>query len=277
MMAIVLHLLAALAYGITARLGWKLCRAAMPASTPYDRLFLRASWLALLAHAAAMVLLLVGPAGGIRLGAAPALSLTLWLAGMVFALEQHRPGSIGMRLIHATIASPLLLLVAGLPITAAPVVGVGNPALALHLVVALMSYALFAVAAFQAIAVGLTERLLHRHRPLEWLERLPSLMVLERQLFHFIALGFLALTLTNASGILFAEQIWHQPLRWDHKTVFSLAAWLVFGVLLFGRWRFGWRGSTALRLLWAGFAFLILAYVGTHFVLDVILRRPPAS
>jgi len=73
--------------------------------------------------------------------------------------------------------------------------------------------------------------------------------------------------------VLFSEEIFGQPLRFDHKTVFSLIAWAVFAVLLAGRWLRGWRGRTALRLTFGGFALLLLAYVGSRLVLEVILHR----
>jgi ABC-type uncharacterized transport system permease subunit len=59
----------------------------------------------------------------------------------------------------------------------------------------------------------------------------------------------------------------------DHKTVFTIAAWAVFGGLLMGRMFFGWRGRTALRWTLIGFAMLMLAYVGSRFVRAVLLGR----
>jgi ABC-type uncharacterized transport system permease subunit len=106
-----------------------------------------------------------------------------------------------------------------------------------------------------------------------WLDRLPPLLVLERILFRFIAMGFALLTLTALSGVLFTEQVFGRPLRLDHKTVFTLIAWGLFGALLVGRAMWGWRGRTALRLTIAGFVVLLLAYVGSRFVLEVILQR----
>ena len=105
------------------------------------------------------------------------------------------------------------------------------------------------------------------------LEDLPPLLALERILFRLIAAGFTFLTLTAVTGIFFSEQVFGKPLTLDHKTVFTLVSWLVFGVLLLGRWQRGWRGKTALRLTLGGFALLLLAYVGSRFVLEVILRR----
>ena len=96
---------------------------------------------------------------------------------------------------------------------------------------------------------------------------------MEKLLFRMIGIGFALLTLTVLSGVVFSEQLFGMAVKWDHKTVFALLSWLLFGALLAGRrWR-GWRGKTALRFTLAGFATLLLAYVGSQFVLEVVLHR----
>ena len=103
--------------------------------------------------------------------------------------------------------------------------------------------------------------------------QLPSLLSLEKLLFQLIGLGFLLLTATLVTGVFFSEQLFGRALRFEHKTVFTIASWLVFACLLGGRIVFGWRGRTALRWTFAGFLMLLLAYVGSRFVLEVILGR----
>ena len=99
---------------------------------------------------------------------------------------------------------------------------------------------------------------------------------MERLLFRLIGLGFLLLTLTVISGVFFSEQLFGIPFRWEHKTIFTMLSWLLFGTLLAGRhWR-GWRGKTALSFTLIGFAALLLAYVGSRFVLEVVLHRGAA-
>jgi ABC-type uncharacterized transport system permease subunit len=96
---------------------------------------------------------------------------------------------------------------------------------------------------------------------------------MERLLFRMITIGFVLLTLTMLSGIFFSEQVFGKPFRFEHKTVFTLLSWLLFGALLTGRqWR-GWRGKTALSFVLTGFATLLLAYVGSRFVMEVVLHR----
>jgi ABC-type uncharacterized transport system permease subunit len=105
------------------------------------------------------------------------------------------------------------------------------------------------------------------------IDQLPALMTMERLLFRLIGIGFVLLSLTVLSGVVFSEQLFGQVLKWDHKTVFALLSWLLFGALLLGRRWKGWRGKTALRFTLAGFATLVLAYVGSRFVLEVVLHR----
>src|SRR6185436_1151122 len=102
---------------------------------------------------------------------------------------------------------------------------------------------------------------------------LPPLLTLEQLLFRLIGAAFVLLTLTLATGIAYSETLFGRALRFDHKTVFAVLSWLTFGGLLAGRWLHGWRGRTALRWTLTGFVLLILAYVGSRFVLEVILGR----
>jgi len=127
--------------------------------------------------------------------------------------------------------------------------------------------------------MAVAERALHAGSgaPQGWtariLEDLPPLLALERILFRLIAAGFTFLTLTAATGVFFSEQVFGRPLSFDHKTVFTLVSWCLFGTLLVGRGLRGWRGRTALRFTLAGFALLLLGYVGSRFVLEVLLQR----
>ena len=99
------------------------------------------------------------------------------------------------------------------------------------------------------------------------------LLTMEALLFRLILIGFVLLTLTLGSGILFSETLFGKALSWDHKTVFAIASWIIFAALLVGRHFYGWRGRQALRWTLAGFVALMLAYVGTRFVIEVVLHR----
>ncbi len=149
----------------------------------------------------------------------------------------------------------------------------GEPWAALHVGVALVAYALFLVAALQALVLMGLERRLRRHLPDPGASGLPPLLTLERFLFRMVTVGFVLLTFTLASGMLFSEQIFGRPMLFTHKSVFSLLGWLTFAALLWGRWRYGWRGRVALRWIVAGTVFVFLAYLGEKFVLEVLLGR----
>ena len=86
------------------------------------------------------------------------------------------------------------------------------------------------------------------------------LLTLERLMFRFVGAGFVLLTLTVVVGAFFGEHIYgasHTGWRWDHKRTFTVLSWLTFAALLIGRWRLGWRGRRAVRVLYAGAALLL--------------------
>ncbi len=149
----------------------------------------------------------------------------------------------------------------------------GEPWAALHVGVALVSYALFLVAALQALVLMGLEKRLHGRLPERGATELPPLLTLERFLFRLVTVGFVLLTFTLATGMLFSEQLFGKPVMFTHKSVFSVLGWFTFGALLWGRWRYGWRGRVALRWIIAGTVFVFLAYLGSKFVLEVLLRR----
>ncbi|ODU63091.1 MAG: hypothetical protein ABT05_06150 [Lautropia sp. SCN 66-9] len=264
MLLIIVHLLAALAY-----------LAAWRAPARFTG-FLMLGGLSL--HAAALYAAIAG-ADTWRFGFAPILSATLWIGVAVLWIEGLSVRVEALRIIvlpAAALAALLPLWFPGADMSAYAV----RPLFLPHLLIGTMAYGVLAMAAVHALLMTAAERALHGgfddqgsspfHR---FLDDLPPLLVLERILFRFIALGFALLTLTAASGVLFSEEVFGRPLTFDHKTVFTLIAWAVFGLLLLGRRLWGWRGRTALRLTFGGFFLLLLAYVGSRFVLEVILHR----
>ena len=149
----------------------------------------------------------------------------------------------------------------------------GEPWAAAHVGVALVAYALFLVAALQALVLMGLERRLHRRVPDPGAAALPSLLTLERYMFRLVIAGFALLTVTLGSGALFSEQVFGRPVLLTHKNIFSVAGWLAFAILLWGRWRYGWRGRHALRWIVAGTVLLFLAYLGKKFVAEILLGR----
>jgi ABC-type uncharacterized transport system permease subunit len=142
-----------------------------------------------------------------------------------------------------------------------------------HIAIALLAYACLLVAAIIALLMNGLERRLHRGLDTSDAHATPPLLTLERYVFRLVGAGFLLLTLTLASGALFSEQVFGKPFTFTHKSVFSILAWLTFGALLAGRWRFGWRGRQAAKWIVAGSVLLVLAYLGSKFVLEVVLNR----
>lgn len=143
--------------------------------------------------------------------------------------------------------------------------------LQLHAWLALLAYATLGIAALLAVMLWAQERALRRREFHAWLRALPPLTELESLLFHTIAVGFTLLTVTLLTGMLFVHDLLSQKLV--HKTVLSLLSWLAFGALLLGRWRYGWRGTMAVRWTLAAMALLVLAFFGSKFVLELVLHR----
>jgi ABC-type uncharacterized transport system permease subunit len=144
---------------------------------------------------------------------------------------------------------------------------------ALHIAVALIAYALFVVAALLAVVLTGLEQRLRQHLPSDPDSRAPPLLTLERFLFRLVGLGFVLLTVTLCTGALFSERIFGRPITFTHKNLFSVLGWAAFAILLFGRWRYGWRGRRALHWTIAGTLLLVLGYLGSKFVTEVLLGR----
>jgi ABC-type uncharacterized transport system permease subunit len=219
----------------------------------------------------------IGGSGEFRFGFAQALSATLLLAVLVLWIEGMFVPVRGLDVLVLPVAAACVLLPVvfqGAPIAA----GVDSTALRLHLLVAMAAYSLLTIAALHALLMATLDRRLHSPLRAQALlgrifAQLPSLLALEKLLFRLIGAGFLLLTATLVTGVFFSEQLFGRALRFEHKTVFTIASWLVFAGLLGGRIVFGWRGRTALRWTFAGFLMLLLAYVGSRFVLEVLLGR----
>ena len=140
-----------------------------------------------------------------------------------------------------------------------------------HILASLLAYSILGLAVLQALLLAIQDSHLRNRTPGGFIRSLPPLQTMESLLFQMIATGFTLLTLALVTGVLFLEDIFAQHLV--HKTVLSIIAWVVFAILLWGRWRFGWRGRVAIRWTIGGFIFLMLAYFGSKFVLELIINR----
>ena len=211
-------------------------------------------------------------APGLRFGFGQALSITLWLSVLIYWIESRFLELEGMQapvLALAAVCVPLPALFPGLVSPSST----HSTEFRLHLALAMIAYGMFTIAALHALLMTLMERRLHGGAPVGPLAALPPLLTMERLLFRVILAGFVFLTLTLVTGIVFSESLFGRAMKFDHKTVFAIASWVIFAALLAGRYFYGWRGRTALRWTLAGFVALLLAYVGSRFVLEVILQR----
>lgn len=140
-----------------------------------------------------------------------------------------------------------------------------------HVLSSLIAYSLLALAALHAVVLSIQNSYLHKHQPGGIIKLLPPLKTMESLLFDTIVIGFICLSFSLATGLIFLENMFAQHLA--HKTILSITAWFVFATLLFGRWFFGWRGRTAIRWTLSGFISLMLAYFGSKFVLEILLTQ----
>lgn len=231
-----------------------------------------------LLHGGALAADVITP-GTLRIGFAIMLSATLWISVGAYWLENRNFSLDGLRVMVLPIAAVSVVLPVVFPGSVVPLEG-KSALFPWHVAIAILAYSTLTIAAFHAVLMALQESRLHTHPGPErsgWLalaiDRLPALLTMERLLFRLIGFGFALLSLTVLSGIIFSEELFGKAFKWDHKTIFTMFSWALFGALLVGRmWR-GWRGKTALRFTLTGFATLLLAYVGSRFVIEVVLHR----
>ena len=253
----------AAAYALTALLGPRL-------TSGYGHRLLVAPWAL---HGLGLAFALFGAQDDVlRFGFAPALSVTVWLMLTFYVLEQHWFPRLKTRWTLMVLGASVVLLAAVFP--GAPLQVNASPLLPLHWALGVASYGLFAAAVVHASILSRAEK--NMRMAVDTSLDVP-LLTLERLTFRFVHAGFVLLTATLLAGWLFGDSLYgaQAAWRWDHKTVFSLLSWLTFAVLLVGRQRFGWRGRTAIRFLYTGSGLLLLGYVGSRFVLEVILERIP--
>ncbi|MEP6791125.1 MAG: cytochrome c biogenesis protein CcsA [Ramlibacter sp.] len=258
--SVVLALAAASAYAVPAALARRLSEHAA-------RLALLAAWLL---HGAVLAWGLLGDAP--RFGFAPALSVTAWLVLTVYAVERKLFPQMEARWALAGLGSAAVLLALAFP--GNTLHATASPWLPLHWALGIASYGLFAAAVVHAWLMTRAEKEMRQASDPH--SGLP-LLTLERLTFRFVGAGFVLLSATLLAGLFFTETLYGEGRvwKWDHKTVFSVLSWLAFAMLLLGRARFGWRGRKAVRVLYAGSLLLLLAYVGSRFVLEVVLGRAP--
>jgi len=207
--------------------------------------------------------------GQVSIGLPEALSLLAWtlavLACVVSIEKQNR------------VLGAILLASAGV---GAAMTGTGRTyaeatapgwELTAHILLSMGAAALLFAAAVTALLLVFLDRRLRTRRIAGLPSGMPPLDALEKVMFRLIGAGFVLLTLALFTGFVFVTNLFTQNLV--QKTVLSLIAWLLFGMLLIGRMRFGWRGRSAVRWTLWGFGVLAVAYFGVKFVLEYVFGR----
>lgn len=284
-LASLLTVLAALAYGlltwqvlrqIASQSSARLARATLGKNTPHGVhatagvspvLF----GFALAVHAGALYFDMFG-GGSVRFSFALAISVILWLAVVLHGFESLAHRQRGMLALILPVTTGGVLLPMIFPVEH-PLVHIDAMLFRVHFILAMLAYGVFLLATLQACLLWIAERDLHHPERLTTERRFPPLLRMEDLLFRMLGIAFLLLTASLATGLLVSEQFYGQWVRGDHKTVFACLSWLIFGALLLGRYLRGWRGRKATAWTIAGFISLLLAYVGSRFVLEVLLDR----
>ncbi|MFM2317510.1 MAG: cytochrome c biosis protein CcsA [Pseudomonadota bacterium] len=239
-----------------------------PQSRPPNWL-LNSLWLwALIIHGASLILTWAKPQPNF-IDFFAALSVVLWLTCFLLFLAQlNRPlESLGLLIIP--FIPPTLLGSYFFPTQSASLNL--SSGLGIHIFISLLAYSMLTLAALHALLLGLQIRQLHDHKPNILVRTLPPLQDMESLLFKVIALGWLLLSLSLISGFIYLDDLFAQHVA--HKTILSILAWLVFAILLYGHWQYGWRGKKAIRWTLAGFLLLMIAFFGSKFVLEY-LKQP---
>jgi ABC-type uncharacterized transport system permease subunit len=199
-----------------------------------------------------------------------ALSIIGWLAALLFISASFTKPVERLGIVILPLAALMLCLQILFPgdHIIAPV---GIWQLQTHILFSLFAISMLYLAAVQAVLLYVQDSQLHAKHLGKFVRRLPPLQIMEDLLFQIIVVGFLLLSIALITGVIFIEDLFAKGHA--HKTVLSILAWILFATLLFGRHQFGWRGRTAISWTLGGFASLILAYIGTKIVLEIILNR----
>ncbi len=209
-------------------------------------------------------------ADGLDLSIFNTISLLTWLISLILMLLAIKGAVENLGIF----VFPSTALAIGLKssLGAGHITEVVNTPLEIHIIISVAAYSLLSIAAVQAILLTIQDRHLRNKRPGGFIRALPPLQSMETMLFQMIALGFTLQSLSLLTGFIFLENMLAQHLV--HKTVLTVIAWMVFGILLWGRWKFGWRGRTAIRWTLSGFAVMALGYLGSKVVLEIIIGHP---
>ena len=225
--------------------------------------------LALLLHGVVLYQLVFIEAG-MNMGFYNALSLVSWVVALLVVLTTLVKPTENLAMVILPTTAVALLLEYLLP-SQRIISGTSNYGLDIHIILSIAAYSLLTIAALQAIILAFQEHQLRSRHPVRVMRVLPPMQTMEELLVQLLWTGFFLLSLGLATGMMFIQNLFDQHLV--HKTVLSILAWLFFGLVLFGRSTWGWRGKYLVRFTLSGFFLLMLAYFGSKLVLELILQR----
>ncbi len=262
----VLHLAPLALYLIAAVLAARAARGA-PAARPWPAALTTLA--GLVVHALILFAAIRRPDGGLSLAITDSASLVGWVvAATTLAAMLTMP--------LAALPAALLLL-AGLLAAGTGLFNGFNEIhspqweITAHIALAALAAGWLSIAAIVVLMLAWQDTRLRSRAPLGILAGLPPMETMESALFRALGGGFVVLTFVLVTGLFFVQDVIAQHLI--HKMTLAIVAWVVFGVLLFGRVRYGWRGRRARKFTIAGFVILALAYFGSKFVLENLLGR----
>jgi len=254
---------------ISYALGFLLQRQNLNSGLPERKKLFASSIIAVTAHLVVIVLITLQP-DGLDLGFFKVASLISWVIVVAVLLSSWQKPLDNLFLYLFPLAILCLLASTFIPSSYVPQSGY-SPGVALHILLGILSVSIITIAAFQALLLSFLNKLLKQKQSFALVSHLPPLETMEVLLFEMLWFGLLLLTGVLVTGVLFMDDFFGQHL--SHKAILSTISWVVFSILLWGRHQLGWRGKTANRWILAGFVFLILAYFGSKFVLEIILDR----
>ncbi len=208
--------------------------------------------------------------GGLNLGIATSISLVSWIMLVFVLIASFRLPLTNLLVLVLPLAAAGALLALVTPAAPAlPTASFSDP-LIWHIMISILAYSILFMAACQSVLLAVLEHRLKAKQTLKFLKLLPPLQTMESLLFGLLWTGIAALTLAIGSGFLFLDDMFEQ--RVVHHTVLAIASWVLYAALLVGHRVFGWRGTTAVRWTLIAFSLLLLGYLGSKFVIEVLLE-----
>ena len=208
---------------------------------------------------------------GVDLSFANSTLLLSWIIVLIYLLLNSKSKYRGLEIFTLI---PALIIVLVFPLIQTDHQSIQHYSLpaSIHIIIAMLGYGLLTFGSIFSLFLLLFEKSLHAEtKSSSMISSSEPLLDVESKLFQIYWIGFIFLTFTLFSSLFFSNFLFGQSLDWNHKTIFTILAWLSYALVLFGRFQFGWRGKKSIIISLLAFAFLILAYLGTKFVVEIVL------